>query len=351
MRRLLDDWARVSAEWARTQAAGPVPLGRPEDPNRLLLTVLTGLINDYPGTHIKPSTAPWDAIRDNLIKARTLCGLSPAGGLSPGARNRATAEEQAEIIRTDAFITLFLAHSRRFRDPADPSAQRFYDDARRAFRELGDEWTSAWLVYECSDLALERCDLKHSAELVAEGATLARELSARTFEWDRELLANLHRTWADVCWRSDRLAESARHYGWAVAHAYWFQGEPDAADGDPHGPDEYTQQFYVEMTLRAAERIAELAEYRPEQMEQFASEMQVEVPRDAGQVPATGFAGATIADLRERLFPAGPASSNELRWVDTPFMERWRALYLERKDPLAGLDELARASLAVAATQ
>ena len=343
MRRLLDDWARVSAEWARTQTADPVPLGRRQDSNQLLLTALTELINDYPETYIKPSTSPWEAIRDNLIKIRTLCGLSPAGGLSPAARKRATAEEQAEIIRTDAFITLFLAHSRRFRDPADPNAERFYDAALTAFRELEDEWTSAWLVFERSDMALERRDLRTSAELLTEGAVLAKKLASRTHEWDQELLANLHRAWADVCWLSDRQDKAADHYGWAVAHAYWFHGEPNAVDGEPHGPDEYTQQFYLEITLRAAERIAELAGH-PVQMERFVGEMLRQIRCDSAEVPATDLAHATTSELQEMLFPPGP-TENELRWVDTPFMERWSILYLDRQDPLIGLEELIHAPL------
>jgi hypothetical protein len=343
MRWLLDDWARVSAEWARTQAAETVPLGGHEDPDQLLLTALTELINDYPQTHIKPRTSPWDAIRDNLIRVRTLCGLSPAGGLSPAAKKRATEEEQAEIIRTDAFITLFLAHSRRFRDPADPSAGRFYEAALTAFRELKDEWTSAWLVFECSDMALERDDLRSSAELVAEGAASAKKLGLRTEEWDRELLANLHRTWADICWRSQRLDEAGRHYGWAVAHGYWFQGEPSAVDGEPHGPDQYTQQFYREMTLRVATRIAKLAS-DPPQWERFVAEMLREVPRDSAEVRAADWLRATISELQEVLFPRAPAE-NELRWVDTLFMERWSILYLDRHDLLAGLEDLIHASL------
>ncbi|MBO0805646.1 MAG: ATP-binding protein [Nocardiopsaceae bacterium] len=343
MRGLLDDWARVSAGWARAQGAGPVPLGRGEDPDRLLPTVLAELIGDYPETHIKPRTSPWDAIRDNLIKVRVLCGLSPVGGLSPAARRLATAEEQATMIRADAFITLFLAHSRRFRDPEDPSAERFYEAALTAFRDLGDEWTTAWLVFERSDMALERRDLRVSGERLAEGAALVKQLASRTGEWDRELLANLHRTWADVCWLSDRPDMAARQYGRAVAHAYWFHGEPSAVDGEPHGPDQYTRQFYREMTLRAAERMAELAG-RPARMERFVGEMLREIPRDATGIPAADLADATTSELRELLFPPEPTDDELLR-VDTPFMERWSTLYLGRQDPLAGLEELIRIPL------
>ena len=349
MRRMLDDWARVSAEWARIQTAVAVPLGRHEDPNQLLLTALTELINEYPEGYNKPRTSPWDAIRDKLIQVRTLCGLNPAGGLSPAASRRATAEEQAEIIRADAFITLFLAHSRRYRDPADPSAERFYEAALTAFRELGDEWTTAWLVFERSDMALERGDLRTSAERVAESAVLARELASRTREWDQELLASVHRTWADVCWLSDRPAQAARHYGWAVAHAYWFHGEPTQVDVAPHGPDQYTQRFYQEMTQRAAERIAELAGH-PAQLERFAADLLREVPRDTAQVPAADLAAATTREVQDMLFPPGPAE-DELERVDTPFIARWNIAYLDRQDPLIGLEKLSHASLGDPAEQ
>jgi hypothetical protein len=349
MRRMLDDWARVSSEWARTQAADPGLGRRHEDPNQLLLTALAELVNDYPETCIKPRTSPWDTIRDNLIRIRTLCGLSPAGGLSPAARRRATAEEQSEIFRTDAFITVFLAHSRRFRDPADPSAERFYEAALTAFRELEDDWTSAWLVFERSDMALERYDLTSSTERLAEGTVLAKDFALRNDEWDQELLANLHRAWADICWLSNRLDEAARHYGWAIAHAYWFQGEPNSVEGEPHGPDQYTQQFYEEMTCRAAERVAELAD-RPAQLERFVDEMLRAVPRDSPEMPAADLAGVTTSELQEMLFPPGPAE-NELQWVETPFMDRWRILYLNRPDLLIGLEELINASLDAPAPQ
>jgi hypothetical protein len=367
MRQMLDDWTRVSDEWARTRAAaGPAPLGRREDPNRLLGTALAELINDYPETYIKPSTSPWDAVRDNLIKVRGLCGLTPAGGLTPAARRRSTAEEQAEMLRADAFISVFLAHSRRFRDPADPGAERYYDAALAAFRQMEDEWTTAWICFERADLALERLDLSAAARRLAEGTVLAGELAGRTGEWDRELLANLHRAWADVCWLSDRCDEAARHYGWAIANAYWFHGEPDSVDGEPHGPDEYTRQFYVELTLRSSQRIAELADH-PDRRDSFVRELLREVPRetpeslagiDLTSIDLTGVAGLTGSDLadtglagapsgepRGTLFPPGPAE-DELLLVDTPFMERWNILYLGRHDPQNGLEELIRASAA-----
>ena len=344
MRRLLDDWARASAEWMRTRSAPSARLERHKDPNEILLAALIELLHDYPVTHVKPSTSPWDAMCDSLITIRTLCGLTPAGELDPAARRRATAEEQAEIIRTGAFITLFLGQSRRFRDPADPSAERFYEAALTTFRELGDKFTSAWLVFERCDLALERRDLRTCVERVAESARVVQELASDINEWERELLANVHRAWADVCWLNDNLDRAARHYGWAVANAYWFHGELSAVDANPHGPDEYTQQFYREMTLRAAKRVDELAD-RPAQMRRFVSEMLPAVPCDSAQAAlAADLAGATIGQLQEMLFPPGPAE-DELRRIDTTFMGRWRRLYLNQQDPLIGLEEVIHAEL------
>lgn len=343
MRRTLEDWARSSAEWGRARTVTPVPLEKQENPNQLLLKTLTDFINDYPVTHVKPPTAPWERIRENLVKVRTLCGLMPAGGLSPATKRRATEEEEAQMTRADAFITLFLAQTRRFPDPADPRAERLYKAAAEAFDKLKDEWTSAWIGFERADMALERRDLGCSARLVAEAAVKTRALAERTQEWDQELLGNLHRTWADVCWHKGRLDDAARGYGRAVAHAYWYHGEPNAIDGDPHGPDEYTQQFYSEMTQRAAARIAELKN-RPAERALFVSGLWRQVPHDSPDVPPSSPSGATVDEIRASVFPAGPAD-NELRRVDTSFMAKWNVLYLDKSDPLTGLDELASASV------
>lgn len=342
MRRLLEDWNRVSAEWARARTLRPAPLAEPEDNNQLLLDALTQLIRDYPVSYVKPSSAPWDNIRACLIRARSLCGLNPAGGLAPATLRRATAEEKGEITRTGAFITLFLAHTWRFGDHGDASAEKFYETAATAFRELGDEWTSAWIAFERADMALEQRDLERSSTFIAKAAAQAADLAARTCEWDRELLANMYRTWADVCWLSGRLDDAGRGYGRAVANAYWFQGEPQAVDGDPHGPDDYTQHFYSEMTLRAAQRIAELAD-RPAAMERFGAAVLAEVPRDGPPTAAASLTGADVSAIRDKAFPQGP-DDDELLRMESPFMSKWNLLYLEVPDPLAGLSELTQAS-------
>lgn len=345
MRRLLEDWTRATSDWARVRMAGPVPLDEREDPNELLLERLTDLINDYPVTHVKPPTAPWATMRENLLHIRELCGLRPTGGLSPALAKRVTAEEKTEVSRTDAFLTLFIAQTRRFQDRTDPKAEQFYQQAADAFSELGDTWTSAWIVFERADMAMERGELERSAKLVAQAGVLAAELAGSTYdEWDHELVANLHRTWADMSWHKGDLDRAAQAYGNAVAHAYWFQGDqPDIDNDGPHGPDEYTQQFYAEMTSRAAERIAELAS-DPAAAQRFIEAMWPQVPHDGGPSPAVPAGEHSVSLIRDAVFLPGP-TDGDLRRVDRPFMRQWRQLRQDQGDPLTGLATLTAASL------
>jgi hypothetical protein len=334
MRNLLEDWNRVSSTWERPPATGRS--GQEEDDQKFLES-LTALLNDYPVTHVKPPTHPWDRIRGNLSQIRLLCGLNPAGGLKPAIMRRATDEEKDEMRRVDAFITLFLAHTWRFRDPSDPEAEKYYQAAADAFETLGDEWTSAWITFERADMCLEQGDLTRAASFLAVAGAAIRDLAARTGEWDRELLANLHRAWADICWLSGRLYEAAGEYGRAIAHAYWFLGVPNL-DGGTHGPDRYTQQFYVEMTSRAAERMAELSG-RPGELDQFTERLRSKLPGNPPAVPTASLADAGTDLIRRTAFLPGPADS-DLFLLNTPFMATWIDLSRNHDDPRASLDKL-----------
>ncbi|MFA1549447.1 hypothetical protein [Actinomadura chokoriensis] len=325
-RRLLEDWGRASEVWSGTRSTAPVSLERRKSDDQQLTDALTFLLDNYPVSYLKPASAPWDALRSKLLLIRRLCGLRGT------TRQDTTPEEAEDMARTDALITVFLAHTRRFKDPSDPRAESYYEEAINRFEQLDDEWNTAWMYYEHADLALERHDLDQTMSRIAECGRRARALAERTEEWDHELLANAHRTQADVFWAREDLPRAAAAYGRAIAHAYWFQGEP-------HAPDEYTQQFYVEITTRAAERVADLAD-RPPLLRRFVDLLLEEVPRDKqSEVPDVTGLRTDLARVRSRLFPAGP-TADEMRLEESPFMDDWNVLFEDAADPAAGLDVL-----------
>lgn len=328
-RRLLEEWSRESAAWERRRVTTPVQLQAGKTEDQQLLDALTYLLNNYPVSHLKPANAPWDGLRQQLLLIRRLCGLHrPA--LETGA------EEQLDRRRTDALISIFLAHTRRFLDPADPKAEQYYKDAVLAFENLGDRWTTAWLYYERADLALERGDLKEAVARVTECAARTRDLALATDEWDHELLGNMHRMRADVHWLAKEIVPAAAAYGRAVAHAYWFQGEP-------HAPDEYTQQFYIEITTRAAERIVALTG-RPDLLWSFITAMTREIPSESTLGPSgASRIGGNVNAIRERLFPRGP-TADELRADNSDFMANWTVFNEDQVDPASMLDYIISAA-------
>jgi hypothetical protein len=342
-RKLLDDWERATVGWAfgRTD-----PVLRADQE---LAEALEKFLDGYPTGYVKPPTARWDEMESNLLLVRDLCGLSPDAGLPKDDKDRST------MMRAQSMINVFLAHSYRFRDPADPSADYYYGQALQTFdHELKDEWMAAWLLFETGDLALERAQQAQRSQqpdqeavqlrcadalsLVAKaaGRTLADmteeepdeeaadesdlaeepdEEAAAAGDWDYELLANLHRVRADVHWLQDELTPAATEYGLAVAGAYWFHGIP-------HPPDSYTQRFYAEMTERAAERIVALAKSDREKAVAFASQLRDQVPGSPVDAAAV-LVESALPGLVAALFPSGPESP-ELERSRSPFLARWR---------------------------
>jgi hypothetical protein len=336
-RRLLEDWSRACAVWERAYPAAldsTVAAG-----DQLLHDALTVLLNEYPVSHFaKPRGAKWDLIRDKLLLIRRLCGLHAKRG------RKTSPEESEERLRTDAFITLFLAHTRRFRDPADPKADEYYATAARQFSALRDAWNESWTAYERADLAVERADVPTAAGYLVTAAAVSRKLVVGNEEWDHELAGNIHRTLADVHWIEGEWEKAGREYGRAVAHAYWFQG-------DPHAPDEYTQQFYLELTSRSAERVLATRARDwtgdPADARAFLSALSAELPnapsRSPGEIETSGNG---TGGLRDQLFLAGP-QENELRADDSAFLNTWQRLCEDPSPMLHWLVELENVAVAV----
>jgi hypothetical protein len=335
-RWLIEDWERASALWE----GGAKSETRVQD--QQLADALRFLRAEYPRGHVKPADRAWDEMRSRLLLVRDLCGLAP------GARVRATPEESRQLARARAMIAVFLAHTRRFRDAADPAADRYYGEALRMFEKL------------TADLALERGQVDNAVSLVGKSSALLlkstladededaggggadEEAAADAFDfaddisggWDYELLANLHRARADAHWMAGELDAAAVECGRAAAHAYWFQGQE-------HPPDEYTHRFYEEITGRAAERVLTVAEEDSDRALRLATSMRAQLP---SAPPAADIAAAIrtgqAADVRAALFPRGPDRATELRDGNTPFMDDWRLRWEDRSDPATELPDL-----------
>lgn len=325
-RRLLEDWERTASTSRVIGEQRAVPFEQHESPDELLLDALTFLIDNYPTGYMKPTDAPWNELRNKLLLVRDLCDLKRPN------RHDLSEEERLDMARADALIELFLAHTRRYRNPGDPRADQYYTEALNAFERLGDDWNFAWTLLERADLAVQRDNPAEAANLVSRSAQRARDLAARTDEeWDHELLANLHRIRADAHELCGEIDEAAVAYGRAICHAYLFHGEP-------HAPDEYTQQFYIEITTRAAQLIEKLADSATRQ--QFISTLRRVLPEEwvADNPVPTPLQYHDAAALSEQLFPSGPAE-NELRTKGSAFMNEWRLLRQDIQSPV-GLTDL-----------
>lgn len=324
--RLLDDWrdSGLQAATARHAAFDADPANA--DP---VGEALGFVLEQYPLGHVKDD-APWDEIRDRLLRVRDLCGLRK------GVPKRLSGEDADDMGRVAGLLSAFLAHTRRFGDPADAAAGRYYAAAIATFEKLDDDWMLAWLHFERADLELERGQLDAVVEPLGRSVAVLEAIATRDDEWDEELVANLARARADLHWEHGEHVAAVEWYGRAVRHAYRLQGE--------HLPDGYTQRFYREITGRPCERLVELAR-------EGAGARALEL---AGMLRSDGLdddeaavllAAGDPARLAERLFLPGPRDE-ELRSPSSTFMTRWRVVEEEAADTGDDVALLQQASIA-----
>jgi hypothetical protein len=325
-RELLDDWDRTTATW-QPPVSGPFSGERERQRDEQFGAALRSVLTHYPVGHRKQPSAPWAEIGDQLLLLRSLCDVDNQARQAPDGDAR-TAR------RVGALIDIFLAHTRRYADPADDGADRYYTRARRGFTEDGDRWTVAWLDMECADLALERGREAEIRPLLRRAAEAAARLGADD-EWDHELMANLHRIRADLRWRRGDLAGAGAGYGRAVADAYWFQGIPQAADA-------YTRAFYAEMVERVTARVGELlARGDTAAAAAFVRAVADTLPAQPSDLDGAvaGLLAGTSADLASLVFPAGPATTS-LGVDSSPFMVLWRRARQDAPESMASLEPL-----------
>ncbi len=316
-RQMLDEWER-DWQWTGSEAGGVAASSDAvqDDPDNRLHAALEFILDHYPTGWVKAS-APWDDIRDELLVVRDLSGLDQA------ARASATTEEEKELKKLDGLLNIFLAHSRRYLDPTDRSADTYYDQAIADFAELDDEWNLAWLYFETADLALERGSLAEARTRVRDSAEYLKSYVGDSEDWDEELISDLLRIRAEVRWEADDVNEALTDYCRAVGHAYRCFFSPDKT------PDHYESLFYEEMTTRTANRLVEIVDLAG------VTEARRWADRVRELMPGGGSVGddevrdmlrdADLVKLRAWLFPRGPAPDEE-QVVESAFFDEWTAL-------------------------
>jgi len=297
-RRLLEDWEAVAA--------------KPEDD--IVHETLATVLSRYPTGYRKPPGPHWDELRQALLRLRRDgCGLprEPA--------NLKTNQER----HVAAMIDIFLAHARRYADPADRKADDYYADSLTLFRKTEDPWNEGWIAFETGDLHIDRNEPEQALSRLAEAASIQLRLRRSGDRPDEELTANIHRAWGDAHWLRQDWVAAFDAYGRAVLHAYLFQGTP-------HPPDTYTQRYYGELLERTTGRLVELwrSGHREESVAmadraRTASQLRPEPPTDPVP-PIEELLAQERAELVARiLFPAPPLDS-ELELSGSAFMNRWQ---------------------------
>jgi hypothetical protein len=297
-RRLLEDWERVA-----TQPA-----------DRAVREALTTVLGNYPIGYRKPAGRHWDEVRRALVRLRD------EGCELPKDRANLRTGQQRHVA---ALINVFLAHARRYQDPADRKADRYYEDATALFRQTKDPWNEGWMAFETADLHIDRQEPDEALRLCAEAASIQLTLTSLGDTPDEELTANVHRAQADAHWLRRDWPAAFEGYGRAVLHAYLFQGIP-------HPPDVYTQRFYQEMLERTTGRLMEL--WHRDHHEDAAA--MADRVRSASQLrpEATSKPAPAIEELLDQqkadelaraLFPSPPLDS-ERELSLSAFMDRWR---------------------------
>lgn len=341
-RRLVEDWERAVALWSGSHRSATFV----ED--QQLADALWFVLDNYPTGSRKAPTAPWDEIRARLILIQSLCGLDS------GSHLPSDATERRQLARTRGMIRVFLAHTRKYADPRDPAADRYYSEALKAFQALSDVWVVEWLLFEMAELALDRGEPRKADQLLVRSVSLllasisdeeGKSADGAVIEdfgfeqgpeggWDFELMANLHRIRADILWQRGELDGAAIEYGRALACAYWFQGHPHAADA-------YTVAFYKDIVDRVVQRVVDVQEVGG-RTDGFAMAVASELPTLMAPEGARLGPGSVDPAQVQSLFPKAPDGATELR-IDSPFMTAWRLHWEDREDPMASMAPLTEA--------
>ncbi|WP_204943453.1 AAA family ATPase [Micromonospora luteifusca] len=321
--QLLDSWQRATRD----------------DLDRDLVKEMRRFHGNYPTGPDKPAGAHWTEVRHALRTIGQLCGVH--NGWQDA---RYSAEVQQIRRKAWLYLGLFTAHSYWY-DGQFGAADATYRRLEPEFLDHDDEWLLAWIYFEWAKVALAAGDRPSAGARCRQSSGWLRKL-AETGESESELLANLHRLLGDLFSDTDRTI-AAQQYGQAVKRAFVFHLSDDPLGPAVSGPDEYTAQFYAEMTSRAAAGLADW--WQDPRREALLTAL---VEPTAGKVPLTIQADLdldvgpmeTRRQVVERVLPRGPHADELYRRSGT-FIDYWgdvvEHLNLNVAAELDRIDELA----------
>lgn len=186
----------------------------------------------YPKETESRSSGSWPVVVVTLAEVRRLAALDG---------------DPSQLPNTDArhvrgLTDIFLAEDRRFGNNDCSGAETYYREALSLFRQDHDDWNTAWTLYHLADMLCSYQRHEDARPLCLDSLPLGHA------ESDPEVIANLHRVLGDIEVSAGNIAEAMHNYELAVEHAYRFQVEPQP-------PDEYTVQFYADVTQQVASRL------------------------------------------------------------------------------------------------
>jgi len=240
----------------------------------------------YPKETVERSSGAWLEVAETIRAVRSLSALDGE-----------TAQLQHPSARhVRALTDVFLAEADRFGQGDIKAAEVNYREALALFRLDNDQWNIAWILYHLADMLGEDGDYAAALPLCEESLTLGR------FGCDNEVVALNHRLLGDAALAGGDGSEALRNYWDAVVHAYRFQVEP-------RDPDDYTIQFYADMTSTVATHLRTRSVNEPELAQKIASGLrrswincgvQLAMPTDEEAL----LAGIEVQTLAMQLLPA-----------------------------------------------
>jgi hypothetical protein len=273
----------------------------PEYRDRLGLLEL--FMDAYPAGCEKRGVGDWAGVALALQAIGAQCDASPE-------------RDSSDARQVRGFVDFFLAEALAYGGGEAPAAVQAavqaYSDAIDHFSASEQQWVSCWIEFYLAQFLWESGDAAAAREHVERSLALEHE-DEPVWERDPEVLANDYRLLAELDLAAGDLAGAARAARRAAFYAWLFQGIPEAAD-------DYTREFYAEITRRLAQLLiahagphAADAAWLAHDLFTFLLPARADAPRDDASVaPAlrAGDVDALVAALFPR-FPDTPDSATE----------------------------------------
>jgi tetratricopeptide (TPR) repeat protein len=259
----------------------------------------------YPKESADRASGSWPEVASTLRDLRQLSSLD-------GDSKQLT--QPARHVR--ALTDIFLAEAERFGDGDLAAAEAYYREAQALFRLDHDDWNVAWSLYHLANMLAERGRHGEIRLLCEEALALGRAGG------DHEVVALSHRVLGDGALAGHDAEAALRNYRLALEHAYRFQVEP-------RDPDDYTVQFYADMTHALAEPLLLDHAREPELTLAIGLGLRYAWKRVGVELPTLAsddalFEDASVATLAERMFPP-TLEPRRLGEAGTTYAEKVRA--------------------------